>query len=294
MKIAIYGRNYNAPFHSYINRLFEILRAHRVELTIYKPFWDYIKENGTPPAYPQLSFFSSCREITKELEFLISIGGDGTFLETIPFVKDSDIPIVGINSGRLGFLADIAKYDLSAAIEDVILKKYKIEERVVIAAETSSNLFGSNNFALNELTIHKKDSASMITIHTYLDDEYLNSYWADGLIVATPTGSTAYSLSAGGPILLPSSKNFIITPLAPHNLTVRPLVVPDNHTIRFKVEGRSDSFLASLDHRSAAVDYNLELIVRRADFTVKIIKLENQSFFSTLRNKLMWGMDKRN
>ncbi|MCF8373267.1 MAG: NAD kinase [Bacteroidales bacterium] len=294
MKIAIYGRNYSPSFHSYIESLFQILRSHEIEIMIYEPFWKFINKSTKKIDFPGTILFNQPHEIIGPVDFFISIGGDGTFLETIPFVKNLGIPIVGINSGRMGFLADIAKEELSSALENIIQKKFKIEERVVISLETPNKMFGENNFALNELTIHKKDSASMITIHAYINDEYLNSYWADGIIISTPTGSTAYSLSVGGPIVLPHSENFIITPIAPHNLTVRPIVIPDKHEIRFEVEGRSKSFLASLDHRSESFDSSLKLIVRRANFTVKIIKLENQSFFSTLRNKLMWGLDKRN
>lgn len=295
MKIAIYGRNYSPSFRSFIESMFQVLLHNRVQVSIYEPFWKFIKKTGMQQTLsPGIEIFKSSHEITDSVDFFISIGGDGTFLETIPFVKSLDIPIVGVNSGRMGFLADIAKEGLATAIEDIIQKKFKIEERVAISLETSNKLFGDNNFALNELTIHKKDSASMITIHAYINDEYLNSYWADGIIVSTPTGSTAYSLSVGGPIVLPNSKSFIITPIAPHNLTVRPIVISDKQVMRFEVEGRSRTFLASLDHRSESFDSSLKLTVRRADFTVKIIKLENQSFFSTLRNKLMWGLDKRN
>ncbi|MEA3445455.1 MAG: NAD kinase [Bacteroidota bacterium] len=294
MKVAIYGRNYNSAFHPYIEQLFRILDANKIDVILFEAFRDFIFKSGKIGFNPDIEIFNTASEITGDVEFLISIGGDGTFLETIPFVKGTNIPVIGINSGRLGFLADIAKEELSSAMDNILQKKYKIEERVVLSLETKNNLFGDNNFALNEFTIHKKDSASMITIHTYLNDEYLNSYWADGIIVSTPTGSTAYSLSVGGPIVLPNSNNFIITPIAPHNLTVRPIVIPDHNVIRFKVEGRINSFLASLDHRSQSFNKTMELVVCRAKFTVKIINLENHSFFSTLRNKLMWGLDKRN
>ncbi len=294
MKIAIYGRNYNSSFQTNINELFGILESNNIEILLFEPFRDFILKHEKINFKNKISLFNNPDDITSDIDFLISIGGDGTFLETIKYVKKHGVPIIGINSGRLGFLADIAKEELSSAIDKIIQKKYTIEERVVLGLETQNNLFGDNNFALNEFTIHKKDSASMITIHTYLNDEFLNSYWADGLIISTPTGSTAYSLSVGGPLILPNSKNFIITPIAPHNLTVRPLVIPDNNVVKLKVEGRINSFLASLDHHSETFDNSIELIVRRANFTVKIINLKNHSFLTTLRNKLMWGLDKRN
>ncbi len=294
MKIAIYGRNYNSSFQTNINELFGILESNNIEILLFEPFRDFILKHEKINFKNKISLFNNPDDITSDIDFLISIGGDGTFLETIKYVKKHGVPIIGINSGRLGFLADIAKEELSSAIDKIIQKKYTIEERVVLGLETQNNLFGDNNFALNEFTIHRKDSASMITIHTYLNDEFLNSYWADGLIISTPTGSTAYSLSVGGPLILPNSKNFIITPIAPHNLTVRPLVIPDNNVVKLKVEGRINSFLASLDHHSETFDNSIELIVRRANFTVKIINLKNHSFLTTLRNKLMWGLDKRN
>ena len=227
-------------------------------------------------------------------ECLISIGGDGSIMDAVTIVKDSGIPILGINTGRLGFLSNISLEQISTAIENLFEKEYRIEKRALLRVETSNNIFGSTNFALNELTIHRKDSGSMITIHAQVEDHYLNSYWADGIIIATPTGSTAYSLSAGGPIVEPGSNNFVITPIAPHNLNVRPMIISDDNIIRLKVEGRSKHFLATLDSRSFNVDSQDELIIRKADFKIKLIKLQGQNFYETIRNKLMWGIDKRN
>ncbi len=293
MKFAIYGRNFDESFEDSIRKVFEIFDNNKVEVIIYKPFLEFIKEKGNVPI-SIYSSFSFPHEISSDIDFFISIGGDGTFLETIPFVKDLNIPVIGINSGRLGFLADISRDEICAAFDDIFNRRYRIEERVLISLDTGGKLFTDFNYALNEFTIHKKDSGSMITIHTYMNDEYLNSYWGDGIIVSTPTGSTAYSLSVGGPIVIPNSENLILSPISPHNLTVRPIVLPDSNSITFSVEGRGGSFLASLDYRSESFDSSMSFTVRRANFKVQILKLQNQSFFSTLRNKLMWGLDKRN
>lgn len=239
--------------------------------------------------------FSQHSDLDKNVDYFFSIGGDGTFLDAVTLVQDSGVPIVGVNSGRLGFMADIARDEIPAAISNILEGNYSIEERTLLKVQTESNgLFKDFNYGLNEFTVHKKDSASMITIHTYIDGEYLNSYWADGLIISTPTGSTAYSLSVGGPILIPNTQNFVISPISPHNLTVRPIVVPNYQEITLKVEGRSDSYLASLDSRSVSFEALNELKISKADFKIKVLKLKSHSFYSTLRNKLMWGVDKRN
>jgi len=292
MKFAIYGRSFNESFSDSIIKIFKIIDENNVEIVIYKEFLEFIRSANIN--INDYSTFSYPHEISNDIDLFVSIGGDGTFLETIPFVKGFSIPVIGINSGRLGFLADISRDDISTAFDNLFNKKYKIEERVLIELESDNKIFRDFNYALNEFTIHKKDSSSMITIHTYVNDEYLNSYWCDGIIVSTPTGSTAYSLSVGGPIVLPNSENLIISPISPHNLTVRPLVLSDSNKISFRVEGRSEYFLASMDYRSETFDSSLTLTIKRANFKVKILKLENQSFFSTLRNKLMWGLDKRN
>ncbi len=228
------------------------------------------------------------------MDFVFSIGGDGTFLETVTFVKDSGIPIVGINSGRLGFLADISKEEIVNALNEIIAGRFKIRKLDLLAAYTSDGEFNSLNFALNELAITKIDSSAMITIHTYLNEIYVNSYWADGLIISTSTGSTAYSLSVGGPILHPETSDFIITPIAPHNLTVRPMVVPNNLEVTLKIEARAGKYLASIDSRSQILDENVVIHVKKASFKINVVELSDQSFYATLRNKLMWGVDKRN
>ncbi|PXX98953.1 NAD kinase [Marinifilum breve] len=294
MKIALFGRLFNESFTDSFKLMFDEFAKHNVEVDIYEPFYDFlIREINFKP--PVNGYYKGCDDLNKDVDFVFSIGGDGTFLEAVTIVRDAGIPIVGINSGRLGFMADIAQDEIPQALSDIFEGNYTIEERSLLQLETSKNgLFPEFNYALNEFTVHKTDTASMITIHTYLNNEYLNSYWADGLIIATPTGSTAYSLSVGGPILIPNTQNFIISPISPHNLTVRPIVVPNYHEITLKVEGRSDSYLASLDSRSCTFDSSIELKIKKSDFKIRVLKLRTHSFYGTLRNKLMWGVDKRN
>ena len=228
------------------------------------------------------------------MDFVLSVGGDGTLLDTVIQVGRLEIPIVGINTGRLGFLATVAKEMIQKAIDDLIEKQYSLESRTLVSLETSRPVFNGMNFALNEFTIHKRDTSSMIIVHTYINGQYLNSYWADGLIVATPTGSTGYSLSCGGPLITPGAKNFVITPVSPHNLNVRPIIVSDESVISFQIEGRSEKFLISLDSRSTAIDATVELKLRKADFSAKLVKFYGYSYFDTLRQKLNWGYDMRN
>ncbi|WP_421918214.1 NAD kinase [Marinifilum sp.] len=294
MKIALFGKLFNESFTESFKLMFEDFIKHQVEVDIYQPFYDFLIRdiNFKPPVN---NYFNGYQDLDKDVDFVFSVGGDGTFLEAVTFVRDAGIPIVGINSGRLGFMADIAGDEIPQALTSIFQGNYTIEERSLLQLETLRNgLFSEFNYALNEFTVHKTDTASMITIHTYLNNEYLNSYWADGLIISTPTGSTAYSLSVGGPILIPNTQNFIISPISPHNLTVRPIVVPDHHEITLRVEGRSDSYLASLDSRSCTFESSNELKIKKSDFQIKVLKLRSHSFYGTLRNKLMWGVDKRN
>lgn len=293
MKVAIYGKSFKKNFYDSICNFFTILNSYRFEIIIYDNFHVFLTQKVD--LQPEIDgTFAKPDDLQPDIDLLFSIGGDGTFLDAIAYVNHLKIPIIGINSGRLGFLASIAKEEIDHALAAIVEEKYSFEERTLIQLDTKKNLFGNFNYALNELTIHRKDSASMITIHTYIDDEFLNSYWADGLIIATPTGSTAYSLSVGGPIIVPNTQNFVISPIAPHNLTVRPIVVSDKHTITLHLESRNPACLATLDHRSATVNTDMELVVKKADFTIRILKPHKQSFYKTLRNKLMWGMDKRN
>lgn len=292
MEVAIFGKSFGKVFFDNCHQLFDYLYQKGTRIHIYRPFYDFLlkKVNVKPEV---AGFFNEPDELPS-VDMLFSIGGDGTFLQAVTFVRNTGIPIVGINSGRLGFLADISRDELPVALEEIESGQYKIKDLSLLELTTPANLIGDFNYALNEFAIHKQDSSSMITIHTYLDNEYLNSYWADGLIVSTPTGSTAYSLSVGGPIMHPASQGIIITPIAPHNLTVRPLVVPDEMDLTLKVEARGGKFLASLDSRSVVVDENTELRIRKAGFSVRMVERTNQSFYSTLRNKLMWGVDRRN
>lgn len=292
MRIAIYGRKIEEKFYSTIKEFFKYFENHKVEICIYEPFYKYILKNAEYKPVVN-TFFNRPNDLSSEIDFVFSIGGDGTFLETIYFVREKEIPIVGINSGRLGFLADISKDNVISALNKLFSGKYTITNRSILQLQSSNNLFGDFNYALNEITILKKDSSSMINIQTYLNNEFLNSYWVDGIIVATPTGSTAYSLSVGGPIVTPDSNSFIITPIAPHTLTVRPLIVKDDNELTFVVKGRSDNFLATIDYRSAFFDSSVELSVKKADFMIKTVKLEGATFFTTLREKLMWGADLR-
>jgi len=292
MKVAIYGRCTQDNSSEHIQLLFHKLNEYKSELYIHEPFYNFIKQKLEITG--SIKTFTSHKELKEKTDYMLSLGGDGTFLETLSFVRDSGIPVLGINTGRLGFLANVAKTEINSAIEALAEKKISLEKRALLSVSAPKNLFGEVHYGLNELTILKKDSSSMITIHAYINDEYLNSYFADGLIIATPTGSTAYSLSCGGPLVMPGSENFVITPIAPHNLNVRPLVISDNNKITLKVEGRSPNYLISLDSRSEVIDASIEISLQKADFYLNLIKLENQNFFNTIRNKLLWGLDKRN
>ncbi len=292
MRIAIFGKQFSELFRSSCSNLFRKLHEHDTEIIIYKPFYEFLV--GKIDVKPNVDGYFETRNELENIDLFLSIGGDGTMLEAVTFVQDSGIPMVGINSGRLGFLADIAQEEIDSAIDHIFKRNYKTNKLELLELHTNNNLFGDMNFALNELAVHRRDSASMITIHAYLDGEFLNSYWADGLIVATAIGSTAYSLSVGGPIIHPKAHSMVITPIAPHNLTVRPIVVPNDINITLKVEGRADKYLATLDSRSRIFEEGLELNIRKASFCVNVIDLPDINFNSTLRNKLMWGADKRN
>ena len=292
MRIVIFGRTISPVFTESLKRLMEILHLHQVDITIYKPFLEYMRSelNYNPL---NVAHFSSHEDL-KDVDFFFSIGGDGTFLEAVSFVRDSGIPMVGINSGRLGFLADIAQGELETSMQNFFEGNYFLQKRSLIKLENDFGLFPDFPYALNEFTVHKQDTSQMITVHVDVGDYFLNSYWADGLLVATPTGSTAYSLSVGGPIITPQASNFIIAPIAPHNLATRPLVIADNEIIRLSIEGRGGKYLASLDSRFCAFENMDEFRLRKADFFINVIHFNNQNFYNTLRNKLMWGADRRN
>lgn len=292
MKVAIYGRPTANNISEHIQCLFKKLNEYNTEMVIHEPFYNFLKQKMEIGGAIQT--FNSHSDLDKDVDFMFSIGGDGTFLATLNFVRSSNIPVLGINTGHLGFLANVAQAEVETAIDELFNKKFKVERRTLLNVTASNNLFGDINYGLNELAIFKKDSHSMITIHTYINGDFLNSYFADGLIIATPTGSTAYSLSCGGPLVMPGSQNFVITPIAPHNLNVRPLVISDDNVITLKVEGRSKQYLATLDSRNEVIDSSVELTLKKADTHLNIVKLDNQNFFNTIRNKLLWGSDKRN
>ncbi|SKC16928.1 NAD kinase [Dyadobacter psychrophilus] len=291
MKIAIHGRNFNESARPFIENMFNELSRRKVEVQLSKPFRTFLDQNGITH-YSELVYEKPDEVFDARL--IVSMGGDGTLLETISHVGRRQIPAIGINVGRLGFLATVPPERITDMIQALESSQYRIDERTLVEIESNIDLFDGQNFGLNDFTITKTDTSSMITVHTYLNDEFLNSYWADGLIISTPTGSTGYSLSCGGPVLVPHSQNFIITPISPHNLNVRPLVVEDNAVIRLEVKSRSNNFLVSLDARSRVVDENTLLTVRKAGFIARLIKMRDDSFLNTLRNKLSWGLDMRN
>lgn len=292
MKIALFGKTFNENFNTIIHSLLTNLLARNVDIVIYRPFYEYLsQEKKFNFAFSEK--FDQHNNLPKDIDFLICVGGDGTFLEAITYIRDSSIPLVGINSGRLGFLANIAPHEADQVVDILVSKNYSTEERSLIKFSSQLQAFDDFPYALNECTI-QKSGPSLTTFHVTINDEYLTSYWADGLIIATPTGSTAYSLSLGGPIVTPQSTNFVITPIAAHNLNVRPLVIPDEANLAITVEGRSDSFLATLDSRSVNCSIHNKISISKAPFTIKMIKLPHINFYSTLRNKLIWGADKRN
>jgi len=289
MKVAVYGTSLSDEFVPVL----QFLKINNVEVQLFKPFYSFLVEDlKTTPYYT--GFFHSYADFDEGNEFIFSVGGDGTFLHSVLNIRNFDIPVVGVNSGRLGFLADISAEQVRDALSNILNKKYSVIERSMLQVDFEGRRNLDFNYALNEITVLKTDSSSMINISAYVGKELLNNYWADGLIIATPTGSTAYSLSVGGPILTPDSENFVITPLAPHNLTIRPIVVPDHYEITLKVESRGKQFLTSVDFRSVPVELSTTLKVKKASFSLKTLQLPEQTFFNTLRNKLMWGVDRRN
>ena len=292
MKVAIYSRIIEETERGEVQQLLDELHRRKIQPVIYMPFYERINHVFKFP--PDLLFFRHSGDLDDSVDFLISLGGDGTLLDTIAFVRDKGIPVIGINFGRLGFLASIGKGDMLTAVEALANRTYVADQRSLIHLDASKPLFGEVPYGLNEFAIHKTDTSPMIKIHTYLNGEFLNTYWADGLIVSTPTGSTGYSLSCGGPVVFPESGSFVINPVAPHNLNVRPIVVPDDNIISFEVEGRSENFLCALDSRKEIVDKNVQLAVRREKFNVSLVRLNENNFLQTLRNKLSWGLDQRN
>lgn len=291
MNIVLHGINLQKEFVPFIEQLIHLLKSRGTEIFFTESFSRSFKKPSSIGSDTQII---TSKEEMKEMDFVLSVGGDGTLLDTVIQVGRLEIPIVGINTGRMGFLATVAKENIQKAINDLFENQYSLESRTLVSLESSRSAFNGMNFALNEFTIHKRDTSSMIIVHTYINGQYLNSYWADGLIVATPTGSTGYSLSCGGPLITPGAKNFVITPVSPHNLNVRPIIVSDESVISFQIEGRSEKFLISLDSRSTAIDATVELKLRKADFSAKLVKFYGYNYFDTLRQKLNWGFDMRN
>lgn len=289
MKVGVFGSEYQVDKQNLLRRLFDKLNSLGAEIYVDENFFLYLTD--------ALSFEPDITDVLSrneyELDFALSVGGDGTFLHTAALINNQNIPILGINTGRLGFLADVSVKDIEDTLDDLYRHYYKIEERKLLQLYVNGQPFGGLNYALNEIAILKRDTSSMITIHTQLNGEFLTSYRADGLVIATPTGSTAYSMSINGPILIPECENLILSPVAPHSLNVRPLVIPDTYTITLGVESRSKSFLVALDGRSEVYPTSIQLSVRVADHTTKVVKRYDQTFYQTLREKLMWGADVR-
>jgi NAD+ kinase len=294
MKVAIYGQYYQNSTEPIIRDIFVFFNENNVEMIIEAEFLKLLYEKEI--VKKEYKTFQSYKELDSSFDIMISIGGDGTILRAATLVRDSGIPILGINAGRLGFLAMVQKDEIAQFLQFVIEKKYTISERSLISLSSSPEIseIEDINFAMNEISVSRKDTTSMITIETYLDGEFLNSYWADGLIIATPTGSTGYSMSCGGPILTPNVASLVITPIAPHNLNARPLVIPDDTEIRLKISGREEQYLVSLDSRIASVKNESILTIKKTPFKIKMVEIQEETFFKTLRNKLLWGEDKRN
>lgn len=293
MKIAIYGREFQPTVSHYVNQLFDLLDEKNVEIWVFDEFNEFLKNSYSISQNSKT--FTTLKDLPSDIKFMLSLGGDGTLLAAVSIIRDSNIPITGINLGRLGFLASINKDSIEEALCSLLVDEYSIEKRTLLAVEAEySPLFNGDSFALNDITLIKRDTSAMITLNVFLNGELLNAYWADGLIVATPTGSTAYSLSCGGPIISPGSGNFVITPISPHNLNVRPLVISDEDLLTIEIESRGDRFLLSCDSRTADVDTHEKIKISKANFCINLIRLKDESFFSTLRQKLLWGLDTRN
>ncbi len=292
MKAAIYSRILESEQQKDVQLFFDELAIQKIEPIIFKDYFDQLKETIHLPA--DTKTFSISEDLTDEIEFIISLGGDGTLLDTVTLVRNKQISIMGINFGRLGFLASIGREEVKIAVKSIAKRTYVTDKRTMIHLDASLPMFGNVPYALNDFSIHKRDVASMIKIHTYLNGEFLNTYWADGLIVATPTGSTGYSLSCNGPVVFPDSGSFVITPVAPHNLNVRPIIVPDDNIISFEIESRSEQIICALDSRREIVSKDVQLAVKKESFDIHLVRLSENNFLQTLRNKLTWGLDKRN
>ncbi len=293
MKLAIYGRVYKKEHQTLLQQLFDYLNQNEIDYFVEESFLIQCKQAELK--VKEVNSYDSYDSLKQaQVDYMVSIGGDGTMLDTLTYIRDLEIPVLGINSGRLGFLAGVSMESATKALDDLRKGHYQLDERSVLELESNVKLFGGVKYALNDFVIHKKDSSSMIIIHSYINGEFLNSYWSDGLIISTPTGSTGYSLSCGGPIMYPSSSSFAITPVAPHNLNVRPIIVSDENVLSFEIEGRATSYLVSLDSRSESINSHVQLAIKKANFKFQLIRFNDENYLKTLRNKLMWGVDNRN
>lgn len=293
MQVVVFGKYMKEKNIPYIQELLDVLHAKHINVYIYAPYFKQFKDQikfqkdvGVFEGYLDLK--------VKKIDFLICLGGDGTILEAVTVIMDQHVPILGINLGRLGFLASIDKGTIETAINQLCEDRFSLEERTMLFLESDKNLFGDVKIALNDFTILKRDTSSMISISAYINGAYLATYWADGIILSTPTGSTGYNLSCGGPIIFPDSGNFVLTPVAPHNLNIRPIVISDESIVSFEVEGRAENFLCTLDSRFETISSVDELAIRKNDYNIKLVQLPNKSFLSTMREKLAWGQDSRN
>ena len=292
MKIAIYSRGGENVHLSDLQNLCDALLAARINPVIHEDIFNKVSAGlNNADGY---TIFRGSSDLDDSYDCMISLGGDGTMLDTVTLVRDKNIPVLGINFGRLGFLASLGKENIDAAVQALVTRSYAVDQRTLIHVDSDLPLFGNTPYGLNEFAIHKRDASPMIKIHTYLNGEFLNTYWADGLIVATPTGSTGYSLSCNGPVVFPDSQSFVITPVAPHNLNVRPIIVPDDNVISFEVEGRTDQFICALDSRRETVEKSVQIAVKKEQFTISLVRLPEKNFLQTLREKLAWGFDTRN
>ncbi|MBS1589654.1 MAG: NAD kinase [Bacteroidetes bacterium] len=292
MIVAIYNRAFDVENIPLIQHVLQKLHDNQLQLVFFHDFYERFAPHIPFEYTPKL--FTSRRDLPLNTDMLFSLGGDGTLLDTVTYVGSTNIPIIGVNLGRLGFLAAIPEEEIENAIISLVRGSYTIDKRTLIHLDSSIPLFDGSPFALNEFTLHRKDSSSMIKIHTYLNGEFLNTYWADGLIVATPTGSTGYSLSCGGPVVFPQTSSFVITPVAPHNLNTRSIVVPDDNVISFEVEGRAEQFLCTMDARTESIPNSVQLAVKKEIFTISLVRPDEHNFLNTIRQKLYWGIDRRN
>ena len=293
MKVGIFGQALSDKTKIYARKLLDSLSKHKVEVVVEEHFYKILKEFNVTSE--KIDTFSSELNPDHGIDLMFTLGGDGTILRVLSIIKDTEIPLVGINTGRLGFMATISKEHIAEKVEAIVKGNYKIKERRLLELETSAKVESMPyNFALNEIAINRKETTSMVTVDAHLNGEYLNSYWGDGLIIATPTGSTGYSLSCGGPIVMPGSNNLVLTPIAPHNLYARPFVIPDDMEIELHIKGRADNYLVSLDSRIVTVPHGIMLRIKKSKFVVKMVRFEEMRFLKTLRKKMLWGEDYRN